>query len=75
MNDEDLRDCFAMFAMNGMLSTKDWFGNAGIWSSKKAMVDSYAEEAYGFADAMLEARKPKEPEAGIAAVKRVRKAK
>lgn len=62
MNDDDLRDCFAMFALNGMVSAKDWFGNCGTWTSKKTMLDTYAEEAYGFADAMLIARKLKEKE-------------
>jgi hypothetical protein len=53
LNEEDLRDCFAMF---------------------KAMTGAPAEECYKFADEMLEARKPKD-EAGIASVKRIRKAK
>jgi hypothetical protein len=55
MNDEDLRDCFAMFAMNGMLSSglRDY---------------SVAKTAYKMADEMLEARKQKEE--GIVAIKR-----
>ena len=58
MNEEDLRDCFAMF---------------------KSISGCTAEEAYRFADAMLEARKQKEKEneedVGIARVapKRTRK--
>lgn len=70
MNEEDLRDCFAMFAINGMLSVKDWFGNSGTWASASEMQKTYAEEAYGFADAMLEARKKVETddEGGIATV-------
>jgi hypothetical protein len=45
MNEQDLRDCFAMFAMMGlMMSGVDW----------------KAEYAYEIADDMLEARKPKE---------------
>ena len=63
MNDEDLRDCFAMFALVGMVMN----GNRPF--------QTMHEEAYKHADAMLEARKPKEPEEGIAAVKRVRKVK
>ena len=56
MNEEDLRDCFAMFAMAGLLMNGDYFKTeiAGL--------------SYEMADAMLEARKPKE-EAGIAAIK------
>lgn len=58
MNEEDLRDCFAMFA---------------------SIRIAYPDECYKFADAMLQARKPKEKDneedAGIAAVvpKRTRK--
>jgi hypothetical protein len=48
MNEQDLRDCFAMFAM---LREEDPI------------------KCYEMADAMLEARKPKD-EAGIIAVKR-----
>jgi hypothetical protein len=60
MNDQDLRDCFAMFAMNGLLS--------------HGLTDySVATVAYKMADQMLEARKP-EPEIGLPAIKR-RKAK
>jgi hypothetical protein len=52
MNDQDLRDCFAMFAL---------------------LTGATPEEAYDIADAMLEARKPKE--AGITAIKRKVKTK
>jgi hypothetical protein len=45
MNDEDLRDCFAMFAMIGLVARDKLFD---------------AEEAWFVADKMLEARKPKE---------------
>ena len=62
MNEEDLRDCFAMFALNGILSCN------------YEVKEEPAVLAYKYADEMLEARKPKE-EAGIASVKRVRKAK
>jgi len=58
MNDQDLRDCFAMFAMNGMLSS--------------GLRDYYvAKTAYEMADAMLEARKP-ETTVGLPAIKRKR---
>ena len=63
MNEEDLRDCFAMLAMTGMLM-----------NGKENDAD-IPLRAYQFADIMLEARKPKEPEAGIASVKRTRKTK
>jgi hypothetical protein len=61
MNDQDLRDCFAMFAMNGMLSSglRDY---------------SVAKTAYKMADEMLEARKPEET-VGLPAIKRKVKVK
>ena len=57
MNENDLRDCFAMFAMMGLLVNKEY--------------GELAEEAYLVADAMLVARKPKE-ELGIASIKKRR---
>jgi hypothetical protein len=61
MNENDLRDCFAMFAMMGIVST-------GI---NREIVEQVAENAYIMADAMLIARTPKE-ELGIAAIKKRR---
>ena len=61
MNEQDLRDCFAMFASLRI----------GLDGSSDVMLAS-AESCYRFADAMLEARKPKE-EVGITAIKRTRK--
>jgi hypothetical protein len=63
MNEKDLRDCFAMFALLRMS-----FGDTDIAYSNGA------EKCYRIADAMLEARN-KEPEAeeGIVKIKRVRK--
>ena len=55
MNEQDLRDCFAMFAMMGLI----------INENRSAI----PEMAYQLADAMLEARKAKD-ETGIIAVKR-----
>jgi hypothetical protein len=56
MNDEDLRDCFAMFALMGYIVKRD--------------IDPHMfETCYNVADAMIKARKPKE-ESGIVAVKR-----
>ena len=68
MNEEDLRDCFAMFAMTGIIMT-----------GFDDVVEKVAKDAYKMADAMLEARKLKENEdeevAGITTVvpKRTRK--
>jgi hypothetical protein len=60
MNEQDLRDCFAMFAMCGLLMRGD------------NKLEQIAEGAYTIADDMLDARKPKE--VGIKTVKRTRKA-
>jgi hypothetical protein len=57
IGEDDLRDCFAMFAMNAIVSR-------GI---NKDIVEQVAENAYTMADAMLEARKGK-TEAGIASI-------
>jgi hypothetical protein len=65
MNEEDLRDCFAMFSMVGLvMAYKDNHTEAVL-----------AERAYTIADAMLEARNKSndEEELGIAAVKPKRK--
>lgn len=65
MNENDLRDCFAMFALM-RISFGDEHEN----------YTPGAERCYKIADAMMEARKAKEgEEAGIASVKRVRKPK
>ena len=56
MNDEDLRDCFAMFAMLGVISSGRDLDIAQVWD---------------IAEKMLEARN-KEPEddGGIATIKK-----
>jgi hypothetical protein len=59
MNEQDLRDCFAMFALNGLLTEA-----RGDWKDQ-----AIAELAYSLADAMVEARKAKD-KSGIVAVKR-----
>ena len=71
MNEEDLRDCFAMFAMNSLLN--------GYQKPDEFTEEFLATKAYVVADAMLEARKQKEKDdeedVGIVAVapKRTRK--
>jgi len=57
IGDDDLRDLFAMFAMNGIVSK-------GI---NESVVNKVAENAYVMADAMMEARKVTD-EAGIAGI-------
>jgi hypothetical protein len=57
MNDQDLRDCFAMFALNGILSCN------------YEIDEQPAILAYKYADEMLEARKLNES-IGLPAIKR-----
>jgi hypothetical protein len=65
MNENDLRDCFAMFAMCGIVSRE---------VSDLSQIPYYAINAYKMADAMLEARnKEPEQEVGIVAAKTRRK--
>jgi hypothetical protein len=59
MNDEDLRDCFAMFAVVGV-------AHKGVYEED---VEHIAKKAFMLADAMMEARK-KEESAGLPAIKR-----
>jgi hypothetical protein len=61
MNEKDLRDCFAMFALNGILSCNYDVG------------EEPAVLAYKYADEMLEARKPQETVGLPAIKKRVKK--
>ena len=60
MNEQDLRDCFAMFALLRMS-----FGDTDIAYSNGA------EKCYKIADAMLEARDP-QTSAGLPPIKRRR---
>ena len=70
IEDNELRDFFAAFAMNSLLQHKDL--EEGIRfrafdiSLFKVII---AEGSYQIADEMIKARKQKEPEAGLAAVK------
>ena len=62
-NDEELRDFFAAFAMNGIIAR-------GGLHPDLMPENAIARRAYELADVMMEARKQKEPvEAGLAAVK------
>jgi hypothetical protein len=66
MNEQDLRDCFAMFAMMGIVVR-------GGLHPELMPEEGIARRAYDVADAMLEARKPSEE--GIVAIKKRRKSK
>lgn len=62
MNEEDLRDCFAMFALCGL-----------VMMNKEPCDDkAVAELSYTLADAMLEARNKTKDEDGIVAIKKRR---
>jgi hypothetical protein len=63
MNEQDLRDCFAMFTLCGIVMR-------GI---DDEIIEDVAINAYKMADAMLEARKPQETVGLPAIKKRVRK--
>jgi len=65
-NDDELRDVFAMFAMNGIIAR-------GGLHPELMPEEAMARRAYQVADAMMEVRKQKEPEAGLAAIKTRRK--
>ena len=51
----DLRDYFAAKALNGMISSKNWFSGTN-WESVESMANMYSHEAYAFADAMMKVR-------------------
>lgn len=68
MNDQDLRDCFAMFAMNGIIVR-------GGLHPELMPEDGIARRSYDLADAMLEARRIKEEPQGIVSIKKKRTAK
>ncbi len=59
IGDDDLRDCFAMFALIGVKTSSNF--------------EEQAKWCYEMADAMMEARVRREPEEGIVKIKRVRK--
>jgi hypothetical protein len=61
MNEKDLRDCFAMFAM------------VGLFMKGIGLDEEGARQCYAAADAMLDARKPQETVGLPAIKKRVRK--
>jgi hypothetical protein len=68
MNEQDLRDCYAMFAMMAVMPV---MGGKSIGVGETDNNERFANLCYSLADAMLEARKPKE--VGIKTVKRMRK--
>jgi hypothetical protein len=75
MNDEDLRDCFAMFAMMAVMPS---LGGKSIGIGQSENNERFANMCYALSDAMLVARKKEkenEADSGIAAVvpKRSRK--
>jgi len=74
MNEDDLRDCFAMFALCGYVSKMACDPNAqgaicedGMFASNNA--EAVSKASYILADAMLEARNASDEE-GIAVIKK-----
>jgi hypothetical protein len=65
MNEQDLRDCFAMFALMGLITA---------YKDDHTINHEIAERAYNLADKMIEARS-KTPDIGITAVKPKRRSK
>jgi len=63
MNEQDLRDCFAMFALNGIIAR-------GGLHPELMPEDCIARRSYELADAMLRARRVKEEEQGIVAIRK-----
>ena len=66
MNEDDLRDCFAMFAKMAVMPA---LGGKNIGVGQEEVNAQFANMCFSLADAMLEARKPKE-EAGLPAIRR-----
>jgi hypothetical protein len=62
IENNELRDFFAAFAMNGIIAR-------GGLHPELMPEEAMARRAYELADEMIKARKQKEPEAGLAAVK------
>ena len=71
MNDQDLRDCFAMFALNGLFSEPD--SQLGSHDNYVNWHEHIAKQAYSIADQMLKARTPEIEEGIVSIKKRVRK--
>jgi hypothetical protein len=63
MNDEDLRDCFAMFALNGIIAR-------GGLHPELMPEDCIARRSYELADAMIEARNKTIDDGGITTIKK-----
>ena len=70
MNEEDLRDCFAMFAMMAVMPS---LAGKSIGVGQPENNERFANMCYALSDAMLEARKQEETVGLPAIKKRVRK--
>jgi hypothetical protein len=71
MDDNDLRDCFAMFALVGIIF-KIPIEEVDV-SAQRDEYGKSARGAYSYADAMMEARKPQE-ETGIVKARKKKEA-
>jgi hypothetical protein len=71
MNEKDLRDCFAMFAMMAVMPS---LAGKSIGVGESENNERFASMCYALSDAMIEARnKEPEQEVGIVAAKTRRK--
>lgn len=64
MEEKDLRDCYAMFALMGLITA---------YKDDHTINHEIAERAYSLADKMLTARNPKIEEGIVAIKKRIKK--
>jgi hypothetical protein len=67
MNEKDLRDCFAMFAMMAVMPS---LAGKSIGVGQPENNERFANMCYALSDAMLEARNKVEDDGGIATIKK-----
>jgi hypothetical protein len=67
MNEQDLRDCFAMFAMMAVMPS---LAGKSIGVGEPENNERFANMCYALSDAMLEARNKTEDDGGITTIKK-----
>jgi hypothetical protein len=67
MNEQDLRDCFAMFAMMAVMPS---LAGKSIGVGQPENNERFANMCYALSDAMLEARNKTEDDGGITTIKK-----
>jgi hypothetical protein len=61
MNEEDLRDCFAMFILNGLLSRASVFDAKEVWEIADAMIEARNSDEEGIVAIKKRTRRKSEP--------------